>query len=194
MTKTQMPNAERRSGRSQRAVLDATVELCREIGYGALTIDGIASRAGVGKQTIYRWWPSKGSVVLDAFMETIAAQIVFPDTGDSLQEIRLWLESVARLVASPQMGPHLAGLIGAKQSDAALAEAFDQQVYQRIRAALTERIRHAQQMGQLRSLDPEMIADLIVGPVWFQLLIAGRPADPASVGPTLDALIAGLRP
>jgi hypothetical protein len=133
-------------------------------------------------------------VVLDAFMETIAAQIAFPETGDSLQDIRLWLESVARLVASPQMGPHLAGLIGAKQSDAALAEAFDHQVYQRVRTALTERIRRAQQTGQLRSLDPDLIADLIVGPVWFRLLLAGRPADPESVGPTLDALIAGLTP
>jgi AcrR family transcriptional regulator len=194
MTRTQAPNAQRRSGRSHRAVLHATVELCREVGYGAVTVDGIAARAGVGKQTIYRWWPSKGSVVLDAFMETIADQVAFPETGDSLQEIRMWLQSVARLVASPQMGPHLAGLIGAKQSDAALAEAFDQQVYRPIRTALIERIRRAQHNGQLRPLDPEVIADLVVGPVWFRLLLSGEPADPERIDATLNTLITGLRP
>jgi AcrR family transcriptional regulator len=194
VAKTQIPNAERRSGRSHQAVLHATVELCREVGYGALTIDGIATRAGVGKQTIYRWWPSKGAVVLDAFMNTIATHIAFPETGDSLQDIRIWLRSVARLMASPQMGPHLAGLIGAKQSDPALAQAFDQQVHQPIRTLLNERIQRAQHTGQLRSQDPEVIADLIVGPLWFRLLISGKPADPDYLDSALDALLAGLTP
>jgi AcrR family transcriptional regulator len=194
VTKTQIPNAQRRSGRSHQAVLHATVELCREVGYGALTIDGIAARAGVGKQTIYRWWPSKGAVVLDAFMKTIAPDITFPDTGDSLQDIRRWLRSVASVMASPQMGPHLAGLIGAKQSDPALAQAFDQQVHQPIRTVLNERIQRAQHTGQLRPLDPDVAADLIVGPFWFRLLLAGKPADPNYIDTVLDALLAGLTP
>jgi AcrR family transcriptional regulator len=194
VAKTQTPNVERRSGRSHQAVLHAAVDLCRELGYGALTIEGIAARAGVGKQTIYRWWPSKGAVVLDAFMTTIAADITFPETGDSLEEIRIWLRSVARVLASPQMGPHLAGLVGAKQSDPALAQAFNQQVHAPVRAALTERIRRAQLTGQLRSLDPEIVADLIVGPMWFRLLLSGKPADPQHIETVLDALLAGLTP
>jgi AcrR family transcriptional regulator len=194
VAKTQTPNAERRSGRSHQAVLHAAVDLCRELGYGTLTIEGIAARAGVGKQTIYRWWPSKGAVVLDAFMTTIAADITFPETGDSLEEIRIWLRSVARVLASPQMGPHPAGLVGAKQSDPALAQAFNQQVHAPVRAALTERIRRAQLTGQLRSLDPEIVADLIVSPMWFRLLLSGKPADPDHIGTVLDALLAGLTP
>jgi AcrR family transcriptional regulator len=194
MAQTQIPNTERRSGRSHQAVLHAAVELCRELGYGALTIEGIAARAGVGKQTIYRWWPSKGAVVLDAFMKTIAGDITFPETGDSLEEVRIWLRSVAGVLASPQMGPHLAGLVGAKQSDPALAKAFNQQVYEPVRAALMERIRRAQRTGQLRSLYPEVIADLIVGPVWFRLLLGGEPADPEYIETVLDAVLAGLVP
>jgi AcrR family transcriptional regulator len=189
---TQKPNAERRSGRSHRAVLDAAVDLCREVGYGAVTIEGIAARAGVGKQTIYRWWPSKGAVVLDAFMTTIASDIVFPETGDSLRDIRTWLRSVARLMANPLMGPHLAGLVGAKQSDPALAEAFDRQVYQPVRGVFAERIQRAQQAGELRPVDPGIVADLVVSPLWFRLLLRGEPADHDYVETVLDATLAGL--
>jgi AcrR family transcriptional regulator len=194
MAKTQLPNAERRSGRSHQAVLQAAVEVCRELGYGALTIEGIAARAGVGKQTIYRWWPSKGAMVLDAFMKTIAADVTFPETGDSIEEVRIWLRSVARVLASPHMGPHLAGLVGAKQSDPALSEAFNQQVYEPVRVALKERIHRAQLTGQLRSMDPDAIADLIVAPVWFRLLLGGQPADPDYIETMLNALLAGLAP
>jgi AcrR family transcriptional regulator len=194
VVKNQAPKAERRSDRSHQAVLHAAVELCREVGYGALTIDGIAARAGVGKQTIYRWWPSKGAVVLDAFMTTIATEIAFSDTGDSIEEIRGWLRSVADLLADPQMGPHLAGLVGAKQSETALAHAFEQQVFQPARDALKQRIRRAQVAGELRPLDPEMIADLIVGPVWFRLLLSAEPADPDYIQSAFEALLTGLTP
>jgi AcrR family transcriptional regulator len=194
VAKAQIPNVERRSGRSHQAVLHAAVDLCREVGYGALTIEGIAARARVGKQTIYRWWPSKGAVVLDAFMKTIAADITFPETGDSLEDIRIWIRSVARVLASPAMGPHLAGLVGAKQSDQALAQAFDQQVYQPTRAVLKARIQRAQHNGQLRPLDPEIIADLIASPMWFRLLLSGKPADPDHIETLLHALLTGLKP
>jgi AcrR family transcriptional regulator len=194
MVTTQTPNAGRRSGRSHSAVLQAAVELCREDGYGALTIEGIASRAGVGKQTIYRWWPSKGAVVLDAFMAIIAADVAIPTTGDHLADIRDWLHSVARLLGGSELGPHLAGLVGAKQSDPALAQAFHERVYEPIRGALKERIRLAQAAGQLREVDPEIIADLVAGPVWFRLLIDGKPASPHYATEVLDIVFAGLRP
>jgi AcrR family transcriptional regulator len=60
------PNPLRRSETSRRAILDAALQLCAELGYGRLTVEAIAARAGVSKKTIYRWWPSKGAVVLEA--------------------------------------------------------------------------------------------------------------------------------
>jgi AcrR family transcriptional regulator len=194
MVTTQTPNSGRRSGRSHSAVLQAAVELCREDGYGALTIEGIAARAGVGKQTIYRWWPSKGAVVLDAFMATIAADVTMPETGDHIADIRTWLRSVARLLGGSELGPHLAGLIGAKQSDPALAQAFHQQVYEPIRTVLKERIRLAQTAGQLRPEDPEIIADLIAAPMWFRLLLDGKPATPDYAAKVLDVVFTSLHP
>ncbi|MEV4089583.1 helix-turn-helix domain-containing protein, partial [Nonomuraea fuscirosea] len=80
------PNPARRSERSRQAILDAARELVSEVGYAKLTIEAIAARAGVGKQTIYRWWPSKGAVVLDAFLALSEAgpgrSMALPDTGD----------------------------------------------------------------------------------------------------------------
>jgi AcrR family transcriptional regulator len=58
--------ASRRSARAHQAILTATTEMLTEVGYGALTIEGIAARAGVGKTTVYRWWPTKGALVIEA--------------------------------------------------------------------------------------------------------------------------------
>ncbi len=194
MVMKQGPKVERRNPRSQQAILEAAVGLCREQGYATVTVEGIAARAGVGKQTIYRWWPSKGAVVLDSLLDTIHAQITFPDLGDSLVEIRHWLHSVGALLSSPDTGRPLAELIGAQQSDPALAELFRERVFLPIRSAMRERIESAQRAGQLTKLDPDIMADLLGGPIWFRLLVAGAPANPERVDAFLDAALAGLRP
>ena len=58
------PDPARRSERARRAILDAALALCRARGYDGTAIEAIAADAGVGKQTIYRWWPSKGAVIM----------------------------------------------------------------------------------------------------------------------------------
>src|SRR5690606_25306680 len=78
------PDPRRRSERSRRAILDAARTLVAETGYPKLTIEAVAARAGVGKQTIYRWWPSKGALLLDAVLalsQTAEGDITLPDTG-----------------------------------------------------------------------------------------------------------------
>ena len=80
------PDSPRRSQRARRAILAAALDLVEEAGYAKLSIEGIAARAGVGKQTIYRWWGSKGSVLLDALLalsEDEDGEVMgLPDTGD----------------------------------------------------------------------------------------------------------------
>ena len=65
------PDPTRRSERSRQAILTATADLLGEVGYSKLAVEAIAARAGVGKQTIYRWWPDKGAVVLDAYLALV---------------------------------------------------------------------------------------------------------------------------
>ena len=106
---------ERRNERSHRAILQATQDLCREHGYAGITIEGIAARAGVGKQTIYRWWPSKHAVVLDAFQHSISPRTDFPDGQGGLDTIRAWVQGVGALLADQDMTVQITGLVGAKQ-------------------------------------------------------------------------------
>src|ERR687891_660297 len=91
------PDSSRRNPTSRRAILAAALDLVREVGYAKLSIEGIAARAGVGKQTIYRWWPSKGAVLFDAFLTLSESQDgeveALPDTGDLEADLKLVLRA-----------------------------------------------------------------------------------------------------
>ena len=112
----------RRRSSSHRAILAATRELIAQQGYGRLTIEGIAARAGVGKQTIYRWWPSKGAVAIEALLDEVQPDIEFPSTGDFRADLEAVLGSVARLLADPRTGPPLTALLAETQHDEALEQ------------------------------------------------------------------------
>ena len=94
----------RRNERSRRAILDAALELATELGYQKLTIESVAARAGVGKQTIYRWWPSKGAVLFDALLartqDTDGAGAL-PDTGDLVADLKAVLRATVTEFADP---------------------------------------------------------------------------------------------
>src|ERR1700733_11955746 len=96
-----------RHGRSEEArvaVLEAADDLLVERGFAQLTIEGIAARAGVAKQTIYRWWPSKTDVLLDAFLADAAEELTPPDTGDLAADLRLHLGALAEFLSRSDAG------------------------------------------------------------------------------------------
>src|SRR5579859_2496133 len=82
----------RRSENSHRAILQATMEVLEETGYRAMTIEAIAERAGVGKKTIYRWWPSKAAVALEALTSHTEVQERFSDTGSLEGDLLSYVE------------------------------------------------------------------------------------------------------
>ena len=82
------PNAARRSQRAHRAILDAAYELALDRGPAKVTVEAMAARAGVGKQTIYRWWPTKGALLLDVLIGAVGAVSEMPDTGDVAADLR----------------------------------------------------------------------------------------------------------
>src|SRR5918997_475597 len=129
------PNPERRSERSRRAILQATLELCREVGYDQMTIEAIARRAGVGKQTIYRWWPSKGVVAFDAIEASIGRALDFPDTGDVVTDLRKQMTGLAGLLADEAFAAPYAGLISAARSEPDLGRRLLELVGVRVDAA-----------------------------------------------------------
>jgi AcrR family transcriptional regulator len=189
------PDPTRRNQRSRQAILTATADLLGEVGYTKLTVEAIAARAGAGKQTIYRWWPDKGAVVLDAYLALVGAngELTFPDRGDLEADLRLVLGSTVDSLADPVFERRYRALLAAIQDDPELAAALLDRLLKPWLAATRKRLRTAQQAGQLRNdLDLEVAAELLYGPVYYRWLLRTGPVTreylDAVVAMTLRAL------
>ena len=188
------PNPTRRNQRSRQAILTATADLLGEVGYTKLTVEAIAARAGAGKQTIYRWWPDKGAVVLDAYLALVGANgdLAFPNSGDLEADLRLVLGSTVDSLGDPVFERRYRALLTAIQDDAGLAQALLDRLLKPWLAATAQRLRAAQQAGQIRDVDLDVAAELLYGPVYYRWLLRTGPISrqyvDAVVAMTLRAL------
>jgi AcrR family transcriptional regulator len=189
------PDPARRNERSRQAILRVARELCVEVGFHKLSIEGIAARAGVGKQTIYRWWPSKGAVRLEALGTSIQLPVEFPDSGDVITDLRAQMRGLVGQFIRPDFMALYTGLIGAAQSDAELAHTlFEHGVKMRSEAA-RRRLERAQEDHQLRtdvSLDD--VIELLYGAFYYRLLLRNRPPAVEQVDAVLAIAFEGLQP
>ncbi|MET9966980.1 TetR/AcrR family transcriptional regulator [Streptomyces sp. NPDC006356] len=186
---------DRRSEQSAQAVTQAALDLCKESGYRKLSIEGIAARAGVGKNTIYRWWPSKAAVLMDAMLSTMAMDATFPDTGDIRADMTAQITAGVRALAGPEIGPHYRALIGEAQHDHAIADALRERLITPLSEAAADRIHCAQQHGQLREdVEPDLIIELLYGPVYHRWLLTGRVPDKRRIAAIVDTVVTGLEP
>ena len=172
----------RRSESSHRAIVAATQELLVEVGYRELTIEGVAARAGVGKQTIYRWWPSRAALALEAYLGGSDAVLQPPpDSGEVRKDVRELLGWLIAVLAEPIGGRVLAGLIADLQHDPELAERFHRDVVPARRRAMLEALERGRERGELRpEADLELAVDELHGAVFYRLLLSGEPLDTAS--------------
>jgi AcrR family transcriptional regulator len=173
------PDASRRSERSRRAILTAATDLVHEVGYRKLTIEAIAARAGVGKQTIYRWWSSKGAVVLDGFLAAVNENpddLSLPDTGDIATDLRDVVRAVVAELADPTLSGTTRALMIEMQDDAEFSGmVLDRLLGPQLRA-IADRLRAAQDAGQLRTdLDLTVAVELLVGPLYHRWLLRTAP-------------------
>jgi AcrR family transcriptional regulator len=184
----------RRSERSHRAIVAATQELLVEVGYRALTIEGIAARAGVGKQTIYRWWPSRAALALEAYLGGSDAVLQPPpDSGDVREDVGRLLGWLVAVLAEPIGGRVLAGLIADLQHDPELAERYHRDVVPARRRAMLEALERGRERGELRAdADLELAVDELHGAVFYRLLLSGEPLDSAFIEQLADQVLAGL--
>lgn len=191
---TKPPNPDRRSERGHRAVLDAVLRLCVEQGYARTTVEGIAARAGVSKKTIYRWWPSKWAVVLEAIDEATAT-VEHPDTGDIAADLRAQLTALVALFNSPATGPALTGVIAEGLNDPDLARQLRERLILPRIDAFKERMRRAQQQGQVPAeADLEVAMDMIYGPVYHRLVFSLGLPDPRGVDRIVHHALRALDP
>jgi AcrR family transcriptional regulator len=162
------------------------MDALQEHGYAALTIEGIAARAGVGKQTIYRWWPSKADVVLDGLLDLAQTRIAVPDEGSLAADLSAFLSDTFR-----QRGqrPVLAGLMAQALLDPVFAAAFRDRFLFGRRAALREVLDRAIARGEIAAdVDPELLIDVVYGVLWYRVLLDHAPLD-EEAGRRLAALV-----
>jgi AcrR family transcriptional regulator len=197
-TTAKKPDPARRSPRSRRAILDASLQLVGEVGYARLTIEAIAARAGVGKQTIYRWWPSKAAVLLDAFTDPPGAtggDQRLPDTGDVAADLKTVLRATADEFSDPAFEAPYRALAVAGAQDAELGREFRERFSDSGVRVYADRLRAAQATGELAAgLDPALAAELLLGAFAQRWLSRSGPLDHAFTDGLVDLLLHGLRP
>jgi AcrR family transcriptional regulator len=175
---TQKRRGRPRSSRADKAILEAASEIVIGSGLAAMTIEGVAERAGVGKASIYRRWPSKGALAFDAVVDTILAALHTPDTGSLEGDLALVAVGWIRLSNNRRGGRTVAHLIAEVQSDADLAVAWRERFVNRIRRERRPIVERAIARGEIPAAsDPELILDLLYGPLYHRYLNGHLPLD-----------------
>lgn len=183
-----------RSKQSREAILRAAAELLREKGLRSMSIEGVAERACVSKATIYRWWPSKGVLALDAFYDDwVRAQGPAPDTGTLRGDLCSRLLAVVRILASKRLGPVLADLAAEMQSDPQLADTFHEHVQEPLRDESRAIFQRAVARGEVTpGTDIEVAIDLLHGPLLMRLLLGHAPLTKRFADTIVEMAIAGV--
>lgn len=192
---TKDPNPERRSERSRRAILDATVELLEGVGYRNLTIEGVAKRAGVGKQTIYRWWRgSKPALVLDAFTRVGEDRVEPPDSGSVRQDLLGIMAPVFALQADLRSGTALANktLMAEAQLDPEFHPHYVE-LHRHWWGPLRLAVERGIQRNELApGTDPDLVVDTLLGAAWYRLLLEHAPLDDQTANALVDIVLSGI--
>jgi AcrR family transcriptional regulator len=164
------------------------------VGYAGLTIEGIAVRAGTGKQTIYRWWPSKADVLLDAGATKADLHVPVADKGSYRADLAAFLTASYKLIGNRQLADLLRALMAEAQIDTAFAERFRVSFLERRRDALSVIIDRARRRGDLpEHPSPGTVCDIVFGTIWYRVLATHQRLDRTLVD-ELVAVLAGPRP
>ncbi|MGW6355299.1 TetR/AcrR family transcriptional regulator [Streptomyces sp. NPDC055092] len=207
MAQKTAPDSNRRSERSRRAIYDAALALVGEIGYPKTTIEGIAARAGVGKQTIYRWWSSKAEVLMEAFIDlgVQAAEAAgagdwteadgIPDTGDIEADLKAVLRATVDELLDPRYDAPARALAAEGVANPAFGEEFVGRLLMPSLELYTRRLRAAQDAGQIRAdVDPYIARDLFSAPLAQRWLQGTGPLDHAYADALVEYALYGLSP
>lgn len=179
-----------RSDAAREAILRAADDLVVEKGFAGVTIEGIAKAAGVAKQTVYRWWSCKTDVLMDAFLEDAAADLEPPDTGSLATDLRAHLRDTARFLTADDAGTVFRTLVGQAQHDSELAQTFrarylhDQQV--RDQKPFVRAIARGELLPET---DVASLAERLVGPIHYRVIVTGEPVDDSLVDAVVDDVL-----
>ncbi|MEU2256838.1 TetR/AcrR family transcriptional regulator [Nocardia xishanensis] len=199
MSTTEKPDRSRRSERSRQAILAATRALISEVGYAKVSIEAIAARACVGKQTIYRWWPSKGAVIFDSFLalgeDADGQGIALPDTGDIEADLKLVLRATVAEFADPDFERPIRALQTEIVNDPDLAAQYRERLAGPMNDAKKARLRSAQRAGQLAAdADLDLVLEVLYGPLLQRWLHRTGPLTPEYADSLVELTLRAFRP
>lgn len=182
-----------RSERARRAILQAAADLLLDEGPAQVSMDAVAQRAGVSKATIYRWWPSRERLALDALLEWTATGSSPRDTGslraDLLSHVRPWVREIRRR----PFARVLAEFVTKAQSDPAFAEDYRRHFVEPRRAPMRAALERAIARGEVPAdLDLEVALDLVYGPIYHRLLHGHAPLTERFAASVIDLALAGI--
>lgn len=180
--------------RSKAAILDACAELIEQEGMGGVTIEAVAARSGAAKTTIYRHWPTREGLLIDAFGICSQAAMPSPDSGSLRDDLVIVLGGLAERLNHGGFCSAMSSLIDAAAREPELERLHRETIADR-RRPLTDLLERAVARGELAAdLDMETAVALLAGPLFYRALIARTPLEAAFVGRTIDAALAELAP
>jgi len=184
-----------RSEKARGAILEAAAELLLEKGLTAVSMDAVAARAEVSKATIYRWWPTKETLALDALYHEWAGVPPPRDTGSLRGDLLSLLRPWARLAGRRPYGRVIAALVTEAQLDPAFARQYRTRFVQPRRDQGRAIFRRAIERGEIPpDTKIEVALDLLYGPIYHRLLHGHAPLNDRFVRDVIDATLDGIAP
>lgn len=198
MTSPRKPGRARSPGRprsdaSRNAILKAAYQILRECGFAGFTVEGVAARAGAGKATIYRWWQSKGTLAIEAFLVALAPRLeAVPQTDCALADLRAHVHHAAAIYRG-KAGQLLRELIALGQEDSQTSRMLRTDFVAPRYAEAIRILTRAQQSGEIDAeVDLEVLADALWGPIFHRLLVSRMPIGRQFIDKLLDLVLSGV--
>jgi AcrR family transcriptional regulator len=176
----------------RKRILASAAQLLEDRCFEDITVDAIAEHSGAGKATIYRWWPNKAAVLIEAFRERVAQEIPFPDTGDFRQDVRQQLQNFTEIIYWGRRGKVFRSFIAGAQADPEIAKAF-RELWIRPRRAEAKKLfeRHIAEGIADVSLDPDLAVELVFSPLYYRLLTGWGEITPEYLDRLVDTALRG---
>ncbi len=179
---------------SRLAILRSTLKLLKATGFPQLSIEAIAADAGASKATVYRWWPSKATLVADAFSTSADDELRFPNTGSVRKDMSLQMRQVVRVFRSPR-GKVVAALLAGGQSDPELIAAFRDRFLWPRRKQAYQTLQRGIDRGELPTdLDLDLTLDALYGPIYMRFLIRHSELEERFADELCELVLRGAQP
>jgi AcrR family transcriptional regulator len=155
----------------RKRILDSAAQLLEDRCIDQITVDAIADQSGAGKATVYRWWPNKAAVLIEAFRERVSQELPFPDTGDFRRDVRQQLQNFAEIIYWGRRGKIFRSFIAGAQADPEMAKAF-REIWMRPRRAEARKLfeRYIAEGVVRPDLDPDLAVEIVFAPLYYRLL------------------------